>query len=302
MTLASSSERSRLRWNHVATGTNPCRFLLSWPCPLPPLRRLSPAASTPGGRCPPKRMRVTFGSGIPTPDVPFRPRGLAPPRRLSPQQACGFVAPRYRPWGSSRFRARGSRTRLRRDESLEATAAFPRRGHYPSKGSPRRQHAPRHRGRLPSCRSTVRRHRLVRDVPLPGRRFVSRASGAAGFKALLHRRIRCRLSAVADRDALAPPMGLCPLQGPSGSAAEVHRRGGAPVDASAPLPPEGGKGTGHLGQDRDGDSPRVSWPRESLPRFPESAPRGEPFRAAGVCPGPKFAGQPRLPCRPSWGS
>jgi len=38
-----------------------------------------------------------------TPEVPFRPRGFAPPRRLSPRTTRGLVASRCRPWGSSRF-------------------------------------------------------------------------------------------------------------------------------------------------------------------------------------------------------
>jgi len=41
---------------------------------------------------------------VATPEVQFRPRGFAPPRRLAPLGARGLVASRYRPWGSPRFR------------------------------------------------------------------------------------------------------------------------------------------------------------------------------------------------------
>jgi len=37
------------------------------------------------------------------PEVTFRPRGFAPPRRLAPRAARGLVASLCRPWGSSRF-------------------------------------------------------------------------------------------------------------------------------------------------------------------------------------------------------
>ena len=36
--------------------------------------------------------------------ITFRPRGFSPPRRVPPRGGCGFVAPRSRLWGSSRFR------------------------------------------------------------------------------------------------------------------------------------------------------------------------------------------------------
>jgi len=76
--------------------------------------------------------------GVSTPRLSFRPRGFAPPRRLSPQQARGFVAPRCRPWGSSRFGGRVSE-RGRRIGTTGTTRASSRRGHDPSKGSPRQQ-------------------------------------------------------------------------------------------------------------------------------------------------------------------
>lgn len=36
----------------------------------------------------------------------FRPRGFSPPRRFTPRSGCGSIAPRYRSWGSLRFRIR----------------------------------------------------------------------------------------------------------------------------------------------------------------------------------------------------
>jgi hypothetical protein len=40
------------------------------------------------------------------PSTVFRPRGLSPPRRFAPHRGCGFVAPRCRLWGSTRFPSR----------------------------------------------------------------------------------------------------------------------------------------------------------------------------------------------------
>jgi len=37
------------------------------------------------------------------PEIPFRPRGFTPPRRLAPHGACGRVASHSRPWGPPRF-------------------------------------------------------------------------------------------------------------------------------------------------------------------------------------------------------
>jgi hypothetical protein len=110
--------------------------------PVPPLLAL-PACRPSAGSLPlrplpahPGEPACTFGSGIPSPDVPFRPRGLAPPRRLAPQRACGFVAPRYRPWGSPRFSPDIHHPGP--EGPLADTVTSPRRGH-PSKGSPRLQ-------------------------------------------------------------------------------------------------------------------------------------------------------------------
>lgn len=57
-------------------------------CPLPAKFRL-PLSSPSAGRCQATRS--------------FRPRGLSPPRRLSPPTARGLVASHSRPWGSSGF-------------------------------------------------------------------------------------------------------------------------------------------------------------------------------------------------------
>jgi hypothetical protein len=85
----------------LATPLEPCRSRdESRPVPplvaLPafPLRR-APAASTPGPHFA-EAMCVPSGRGF-QPRLSFRPRGFSPPRRFPPQQACGFVAPRFRP-------------------------------------------------------------------------------------------------------------------------------------------------------------------------------------------------------------
>lgn len=77
--------------------------------PSPPSTSLP--VSTPGFRgrsAPPAReiprSSVPSATGSPAPRM-FRPRGFAPPRRLSPPTARRLVASCYRPWGSSGFRA-----------------------------------------------------------------------------------------------------------------------------------------------------------------------------------------------------
>jgi hypothetical protein len=97
--------------------------------PLPPLCRSTFGASTPGSR------------GSLRPDgairqVPFRPRGFPPPRRLPPHRGCGFVAPRCRLWGSARFLLPAS---VRARRLAGAPSHSPRRGSYPSKSSPHQQ-------------------------------------------------------------------------------------------------------------------------------------------------------------------
>jgi hypothetical protein len=63
---------------------------------FPPLCRTTSDASTPGS------LRSLRSDGA-THRILFRPRGFSPPRRLAPHRRCGFVAPRCRLWGPSRF-------------------------------------------------------------------------------------------------------------------------------------------------------------------------------------------------------
>jgi hypothetical protein len=61
-----------------------------------PLCRSTSDASTPGS------LRSLRDNGA-NHRLLFRPRGFSPPRRFAPRRCCGFVAPRYRLWGSLRF-------------------------------------------------------------------------------------------------------------------------------------------------------------------------------------------------------
>jgi hypothetical protein len=72
----------------VNAGTALRWFLLSWD--WVPCRRCTSLASTPGSRS-------SRRTGAARCRFTFRPRGFAPPRRLSPRGSCGSVAPRNRP-------------------------------------------------------------------------------------------------------------------------------------------------------------------------------------------------------------
>jgi len=65
---------------------------------LPPLCRSTSDASTPGN------LRSLRSDGA-IRRILFHPRGFSPPRWLAPHRRCGFVAPRCRLWGPSRFPA-----------------------------------------------------------------------------------------------------------------------------------------------------------------------------------------------------
>jgi hypothetical protein len=71
----------------VNAGTALRWFLLSWD--WGPCRRYTSRASTPGSRS-------SRRTGVARRRFLFRPRGFAPPRRLSPRGSCGSVAPRNR--------------------------------------------------------------------------------------------------------------------------------------------------------------------------------------------------------------
>ena len=83
------------------------RSTASWDFQRTPLHRIQLRKSTPGPRFPgflrKKRCECFFS---------FRPAGFSPVRRLTPSAACGYVATRFRSWGSPRCilpRSRNSR-------------------------------------------------------------------------------------------------------------------------------------------------------------------------------------------------
>jgi len=93
--FSSPSERSRLcrtprDFRRSPSSSSPGIRPLHAPLPLPA------DPSTPGG------LRPLRSDGA-THRILFHPRGFSPPRRFAPCRCCGFVAPRCRFWGSSRF-------------------------------------------------------------------------------------------------------------------------------------------------------------------------------------------------------
>jgi hypothetical protein len=92
-----------------------------------PLCRSTSDAYTPGSS------RSLRSDGA-TRRILFRPRGFSPPRRLAPHRRCGFVAPRCRLWGPSRFPVPVPPSLWR----WARTFRSPRRGD-PTKSSPRQQ-------------------------------------------------------------------------------------------------------------------------------------------------------------------
>jgi hypothetical protein len=91
----------------------------------------------------------------------FRPRGFSPPRRLAPLRGCGFVAPRFRPWGSSRFSRPGAAAS---EEATGAEAQSPRCGFGPFEGFPSPVAAPHHCG---LCLRAVAARPPPRQLALP---------------------------------------------------------------------------------------------------------------------------------------
>jgi hypothetical protein len=118
--------------------------LLSWGSSIaPPPTRLS-LRPHPPGPSPRLRSGTATSRTCSVPAVPpgfngFLRRGRI--RRLAPSTACGFVAPRSRPWGSPRFGLPGPASRpnpTRRSWTRRSWGVFPC-GEYPSKRSPPRQ-------------------------------------------------------------------------------------------------------------------------------------------------------------------
>lgn len=179
-------------------GTGPW-VLLSWPCPLHPSAvRCRCVHSRRAGH---RNGQLAFGSGIPSPDVSFRPRGLSPPRRLSPHPgprvcctplpALRFVAfppvhPTIAPGRGPMHRGDG--IRLSRDAVTLRRVSSPG-----SRTASLRS--------LPSCRFPPH---PVKDGP-------GRLQGVAPPAS------PWRSDVVSDGRSLAPPMGFCPLRGPLGS-------------------------------------------------------------------------------------
>jgi len=127
----------------------------------------------------------------------FRPRGFSPPRRLPPPVVRGFVAPRCRSWGSSRFWSGrlGSAGPKALPDSL---VPFPATSvSYPSKDDPRLQPVPRHRG-----------------LCLPGVRPAALATRFTS-EALLRSRVWDFFAPLPALGEVPSFLGLVPLQGPS---------------------------------------------------------------------------------------
>jgi len=68
----------------------------------------------------------------------FRPRGFAPPRRLTPHTGLGFIAPRSQ-MEFAAFQSGHSPPSPTEVDSVDKRRSFPQRGSHPSKNSPRRQ-------------------------------------------------------------------------------------------------------------------------------------------------------------------
>jgi hypothetical protein len=114
--------------------------ILSWDSPAD-----RPSVVRPFAR-PLPEAEASFGPTVPPVDFSFRPRGLSPPRRLPPRSGCGFFAPRYRLWGSTRFALTAFMAVRRRPCPTEALPA-PRI--VPFEEFPSSAAVPHHCGRCP---------------------------------------------------------------------------------------------------------------------------------------------------------
>lgn len=94
----SGALRVRRRLSHPLGSVPPSASFKVFQRTAPP--STSPPVSTPGAMQ--VALRLAFGRSLPATRT-FRPRGLSPPRRLSPPTARGLVASHCRSWGSSGF-------------------------------------------------------------------------------------------------------------------------------------------------------------------------------------------------------
>jgi len=153
-----------------------------------------------------------FGSEGTTLEIPFRPRGFAPPRRLPPLGGRGLVASRCQSWGSPRFRLSGSRpTPGRIQVPSGVPTPSPRRLFIPLEGFPSTAAAPRHRGRCPhAVLPDPAPH--IRPPPLPESAFLASPDRSVGFEALLRCRVRNVRSIVANRETSSPSWASFPFK------------------------------------------------------------------------------------------
>lgn len=214
----------------------------------------------------------------------FRPRGLAPPRRLAPLRGCGLVASRSRTWGSLRF-ADSTAAPLESDAAavLGSRSAWSLRSIPPVSS---RTASPRP---LPSCRYLGARSRraeahrdgpaLITPLEVPVARQPPGRGGRceAGFKALLRRRVDDATLAVKPTAAPCPSMGFSPpsrcaprhpLRGPWGP----RRRSDAPHARPKPVCDETSR-------------PDLDLAASAIPPgFASTRHRGGAGQLPGVCP------------------
>jgi len=175
---------------------------LSWDCPkIAPPSCCSPGSPLPEAACRLPGGLLPSGWECHFPSV-FRPRGLAPPRRLPPPCRDVRVAAHFRPWGSPRFcRWRAPNRPLRTDRTrapaLPRGAFLPYEAFPPNTAAVERLERCSPAGGSSPCASspTFTFTDLLALSPLPSNRFreVSFPSSTRrpDLRALLRARVRC---------------------------------------------------------------------------------------------------------------